>query len=142
RVADEEGTLTQAGLHVLLEPQVQHVVQEHVRQQGRAHPSHNLAKCPHWGFQKKGADLPGRRPGRRPYRPPRASPTHEGSLAAWTSQLLLTRSVPAGRTPATARSPAVARVPGPAHSPRLGPRSPTRPTGPGHCESGARTPSC
>ena len=34
RIADEESTLTQARLHVLLEPKIQHVVQEHVRQQG------------------------------------------------------------------------------------------------------------
>src|SRR5262249_6872046 len=34
RVADEEGTLTQAWLHVPLDPEVQHVVQEHVGQQG------------------------------------------------------------------------------------------------------------
>ncbi len=34
RYADEEGALTQAWLHVPLESEVQHVVQEHVRQQG------------------------------------------------------------------------------------------------------------
>ena len=31
RVADEEGTVSQTGIHLLLEPQIQHVVQEDVR---------------------------------------------------------------------------------------------------------------
>ena len=34
RITDEKDTLTQPWFHVLLEPQIQHVVQEHVRQQG------------------------------------------------------------------------------------------------------------
>jgi len=34
RIADEEGTLTHPWLHVLFEPQIQHVVQEDVREQG------------------------------------------------------------------------------------------------------------
>jgi hypothetical protein len=33
-VADEESTLTQTWLHVLLEPEIQHGVQEHVGLQG------------------------------------------------------------------------------------------------------------
>jgi len=35
RIADEESLPTQAGLHFLFEPDVQHVVQKHVRNQGR-----------------------------------------------------------------------------------------------------------
>jgi hypothetical protein len=39
RIADEEGTVPQTRLHVLLEPEVQHVMQEHIRKQGRDHSS-------------------------------------------------------------------------------------------------------
>ena len=34
RVADEEGITPQARLHVLIEPEVQHIVQEHIRKYG------------------------------------------------------------------------------------------------------------
>ena len=34
RIANEEGPLTHARLHVLFEPEVQHVVQKHVRKDG------------------------------------------------------------------------------------------------------------
>ncbi len=34
RIADEEGRLTHPRLHVLFEPLVQHIVQEHIRNQG------------------------------------------------------------------------------------------------------------
>jgi hypothetical protein len=77
RISDEEGTSHQPRLDFTLEPHVQHIVQIDVGQQRRNHPSNNLAKCPRWGFQQKGADLPGR-PCEPPFdQPPRASPRRE-----------------------------------------------------------------
>ena len=34
RIADEIGVASQTGLHLLFEPQIQHVVQEHIRKHG------------------------------------------------------------------------------------------------------------
>ena len=43
RKADEEGTVSQSTLHLLLEPEIQHIVQEQIRKDGRSRSSNDIA---------------------------------------------------------------------------------------------------